>query len=80
MTKRVMEIIDRAHKESDEYSRFPIDCEKLVELAVKECIKIITNYEIPVGNSAAGEIACDMTYRALVDIRKQIRETLGVKP
>jgi len=37
------------------------------------CINIIENYQIPVGNSSAGEIACEMTYSALKDIRDQIR-------
>jgi uncharacterized protein YukE len=37
------------------------------------CINIIENYQIPVGNSSAGEIACEMTYAALRDIRDQIR-------
>jgi len=37
------------------------------------CVKIIENYQIPVGNSAAGEIACEMTYAALKEIRDQIR-------
>ena len=38
------------------------------------CIKIIENYQIHVGGSAAGEIACEMTYAALRDIRDQIKE------
>jgi hypothetical protein len=51
---------------------------ELLELAAKaaeqnRCIKIIENYQIPVGNSAAGEIACEMTYAALKEIRDQIR-------
>jgi len=51
---------------------------ELLELAAKaaeqnRCIKIIENYQIPVGNSSAGEIACEMTYAALRDIRDQIR-------
>jgi len=37
------------------------------------CVQIIENYQIPVGGSAAGEIACEMTYAALRDIRDQIR-------
>jgi hypothetical protein len=37
------------------------------------CVQIIENYQIPVGGSAAGEIACEMTYSALRDIRDQIR-------
>jgi hypothetical protein len=37
------------------------------------CVQIIENYQIPVGNSSAGEIACEMTYAALKEIRDQIR-------
>jgi len=37
------------------------------------CIKIIEAYQIPVGNSAAGEMARDWTYDALMEIRDEIR-------
>lgn len=37
------------------------------------CLKIIDNYEIPVGNSRAKEISCGMTYGALKDIHDAIR-------
>jgi PIN domain nuclease of toxin-antitoxin system len=46
-------------------------------VAAKEreaCVSIVEVYEIPVGNSAAGEIACEMTYGALKEIRESIRE------
>jgi hypothetical protein len=36
------------------------------------CLKIISEYQIPVGSSSAGEIACEMTYGALKDIRDDI--------
>lgn len=36
------------------------------------CIRIINNHKIPVGNSAAGEMACEWTYDALREIRTQI--------
>ena len=39
----------------------------------EECLKIIDNYEIPVGNSRAGEISCAMTYGALKDIHDAIK-------
>jgi len=42
------------------------------------CIKVIEAYQIPVGNSPAGELACDWTYDALKQIRDEIRER-GVK-
>ena len=46
---------------------------KLVAAAERNrCIDIIEHYQIPVGASTAGEIACEMTYEALRDIRDQI--------
>jgi hypothetical protein len=49
----------------------------LVEAAARAdereaCLKIISEYQIPVGSSSAGEIACEMTYGALKDIRDDI--------
>jgi hypothetical protein len=37
------------------------------------CIEIIETYRIPVGNSRSGELACEWTYRALHEIRDDIR-------
>lgn len=56
-----------------------LDPQKFAALLVNQAVQIINNYQIPVGNSPAGEIACDMTYRALVDLRQQIREHFGVQ-
>lgn len=39
----------------------------------KRVIQIIEAYRVPVGNSAAGEMACDWTLQALHDIRAAIR-------
>jgi hypothetical protein len=61
----------------DEYDRTAI--EKFAELIVQECIHKIETYEIHVGASAAGEIACEMTYSALKQIRDEIKETFGVE-
>lgn len=43
------------------------------------CIKILESYQIPVGNSPAGELACDWTYDALKRLRDEIRERGNVK-
>ena len=40
--------------------------------AMDEAIKIIEEYRIPVGNSPAGELACEWTRDALADIRDDI--------
>ena len=52
---------------------------KFAELIVKECIDKIETYQISVGNSPAGEMACDWTYDALKEIRYDIKETFGLK-
>ena len=54
--------------------------EKFAELIVKECIDKIETHRIPVGNSTAGEMACEWTYSALMEIRDEIREHFGVEP
>ena len=59
-----------------------IDSEEVIEAvwnafsaAEREAIiHIIETYRIPVGNSAAGEMACEWTYNALYEIRDHIRE------
>lgn len=51
---------------------------KLVELTVKECIKIIESQQVSVGNSAAGEMAAEWTMDALRDCRSDIREHFGI--
>lgn len=50
------------------------DLEKFAQLIVAECINKIETHQIPVGNSAAGEMACEWTYSALKEIRDEIRE------
>ena len=56
---------------SENQLRYLID--QAVEAEREECIKIIEAYQIPVGNSPAGEMARDWTYDALKEIRDQIR-------
>lgn len=38
----------------------------------KRVIGIIENYQVPVGNSPAGEMACEWTMAALKDIKDEI--------
>jgi hypothetical protein len=45
--------------------------------ALEEAIKIIEEYRIPVGNSAAGELACEWTRDALEEIRDVLRAMKG---
>ena len=39
----------------------------------ERCAKIISDYRVPVGNSAAGEMAAEWTTAALREIRGEIR-------
>ena len=55
------------------------DPEKFAELIVRDCIDKIETYRIPMGNSAAGEMACEWTYDALKEIRDDIKEHFGVE-
>jgi hypothetical protein len=57
----------------------PTKLEKFAELIVQECIDKIETHRIPVGNSAAGEMACEWTYSALKEIRDEIKEHFGVE-
>ncbi len=52
---------------------------KFAELVVRECIDKIEAHQIPVGNSAAGEMACEWTYAALKEIRDEIKQHFGVE-
>ena len=58
------------------------DLKRFAELVAaaerNRCISIIENYQIHVGASTAGEIACAMTYSALRDIRDEIKERINV--
>ena len=61
------------------HSKFDTRIKKFAELIVAECIVKIETYQIPVGNSAAGEMACELTYSALKEIRDEIREHFEVE-
>jgi hypothetical protein len=55
------------------------DEELFARLLIDECLNIIEQYPIPVGNSAAGELAAEWTYTALEQIRDTIKETFEIK-
>ena len=63
----------------DQYGRHSDPCAWPAWLAAtlgerERCDAIVTAYRVPVGNSPAGEIACDMTMIALREIRDEIRK------
>ena len=84
MNERIRELADKIWAE--EYwnnpntdKLLPAQLNKFAELIVQECIDKIETYRIPVGNSPAGEMACEWTYDALKEIRDDIKEHFGVE-
>lgn len=55
------------------------DEELFARLLIHECLNIIEQYPIPVGNSASGELAAEWTYTALEQICDTIKETFEIK-
>jgi hypothetical protein len=50
------------------------DCWQVATKAEKErCAEIVGLYKVPVGNSSAGELACEWTMDAIKEIYKAIR-------
>ena len=86
MNERILELWKQAggHYDSGNQHNWPqytIDNpEKFAELIVRECLDKIETHRIPVGNSTAGEMACEWTYSALMEIRDEILEHFGVEP
>jgi hypothetical protein len=74
-----IQVKDWAYAEHDGYTAQMLFEQKFAELIIRECINKIETYQIPVGNSAAGEMACKWTYDALKEIRDEIKEHFGVK-
>ena len=74
--ERIKELLEQV---GVKYVTMPDDTvyEKFAELIVRECIDKIETHRIPVGNSAAGEMACEWTYAALKEIRDEITEHFG---
>jgi hypothetical protein len=83
MNERIRELIEQSHTYSFQENRgqFVLNdfAEKFAELIVQECIDKIETHQIPVGNSAAGEMACEWTYDALKEIRNEIKKHFGVQ-
>jgi len=87
MNERIKELAEQAgHRYIPSSNSGPLrveyltpEIEKFALLIVQECIHKIETYQISVGNSPAGEMACDWTYDALKEIRDDIKETFGLK-
>ena len=83
MNERIRELVRESNLDmyglGKERHRWEYTVEKFAELIVQECIDKIETHRIPVGNSAAGEMACEWTYAALKEIRDEIKEHFGVE-
>jgi pyrrolidone-carboxylate peptidase len=76
MNERIKELWEQAVHGDGPHASVIAD---FAELIIKECIDKIETHRIPVGNSAAGEMACEWTYSALNEIRDEIKEHFGVE-
>lgn len=81
MNERIKELEECCWEElGDEEGMYPVfNTKKFAELIAKDCIHYIETHRIPVGNSAAGEMACEWTYDALKSIRDEIKEHFEIK-
>lgn len=84
MNERIKELAKQAEwrfadQATDNFSEYDKRLEKFANLIIQECIDKIETYRIPVGNSAAGELACEWTYDALKEIRDDIKEHFEIK-
>jgi hypothetical protein len=87
MNERITQLAERARGQmavlttvdDEQWRQHEEFVRKFAELIVAECIDKIETYRIPVGNSAAGEMACEWTYDALKEIRGEIKKHFGVE-
>lgn len=79
MNETIKRIANQTGFTSSQIDDESIKLEAFAKLIIKECVKSIEQHEIPVGNSAAGELACEWTYNALKEIRNEIKEKFDVK-
>ena len=79
MNERIHELAEQCYELHGLLGTYQFNKEKFAKLIVQECIDKIETYRIPVGNSPAGELACEWTYDALKDIRDDIKETFEIQ-
>lgn len=58
---------DQLHQYAEAYAK------AAVAAVYEQCVRIIEGYQVPVGNSAAGEMAAEWTMDALREVREAIR-------
>jgi len=79
MNERIKELEKQCWQSTQTEPYVLFDVKKFAELIVRECVNKIETHQIPVGNSAAGEMACEWTYSALNEIRDEIKQHFGVE-
>ena len=58
---------------TDEIEALRKDRSAITQRVLEAAANILSEYQIPVGNSRAGELACEWTYDALKECRDEIR-------
>ena len=80
MNERIRKFIDGCfdsyvdHRGREDFSTDYAGIERFADLIVRECVEIIETQRVPVGNSAAGEMAAKWTMDALRSCRDEIKE------
>jgi hypothetical protein len=73
----VKRLRDRSLAWADALDADAADRIEQLEAALNKCVDIVETYRIPVGNSAAGEMACEWTYDALKQIRDDMKDVIS---
>jgi hypothetical protein len=63
---------DELVKAEREIERLAAESGRAVEVERARCLRILTKYQVPVGNSSAGELAAEWTLDALREVRAAI--------
>ena len=79
MNENIKHIAEQSGFTLNQINDESIKLETFAKLIIKKCVNSIEQHKIPVGNSAAGELACEWTYNALKEIRDEINEKFDVK-
>jgi hypothetical protein len=81
MNQQIQELWrDCVIKHTKDPMNWQLVADEFAQLIALECIDKIETYRIPVGNSASGELACEWTYQALLEIRDEIQQHFGIEP
>ena len=62
--------LEQARYTADQMRAYSVDAYRA---GLEAAAKVLSEHQIPVGNSAAGELACQWTYDALKECRDELR-------